>query len=723
MSSRTLPDEQRAAKAYLSRSWCAIPVPAKSKNPNRPGWQTERYEPADVEHVFGAGTNIGIHCGLPSGGLVDIDLDSPLARRLAPLFLPATGRVHGRPSAPGSHWWYQCEPVPEKVTRYKVPTGETLVEIRSTGGQTIVPPSIHPDGERLKWEQSQDPAAVDGRVLRHQVERLAACTLLASYWNEGSRHDLALAVAGALLRHGWEVDVAWGFVEAASRAAGDLEQLREHRQAVYDTLDALDRDDPATGIPTLVDLLTEPVARLFLRWLGIDQPPGTRSRVRQVVLKAPKPTNGKHAPAPEILDEDEDEDEPAWAIPDDAPAVAITDLPYWLNRLVRHIEPYTPMFPVDWPVMMTLPFWSILWPGVHLQNLNLAVWALGLGGQSVGKNIGTDELRRVVRAVSSRDLILYSAGSPEGMWDALEGSEKQMLAYHDEYAGYLKLMARDHMSYAKEALCSLYDGRGVNYHRAQKRTINIEDPIVAVCATTTPGAFRDHATVEDMRDGYLSRFLFCAPDRKRISPRLFPRSGDQDREQLVRDLTSHLNRLRSVTQAHYASTASARDPELIEQYRQHHEMDTGEIETLEEAMEDRSIPPGRLLARIKKVAALFALAEEAPELDSGGRTIYVTDEHVRLATIVVERGRFYATRARSWIDENEDVRLSDRILKTLVKEPKGQTRRDLCRRLNARAGDVKAALELLTDGGQVISERAEGSRAVYWFAVKLRGTQ
>src|SRR5690606_8512208 len=158
-----------------------------------------------------------------------------------------------------------------------------------------------------------------------------------------------------------------------------------------------DRDDPATGIPTLIEILTEPVATRILRWLGLEL-----QRVRLVTpSRVAMPTNGKHEPEPGDV-EPLGEDEPEGAVPDAAPAVEIPGLHYWLTRIVRHIEPYTPMFPPDWPVMMSLPFWSILWPNVRIQNLNMAVWSLGLAPQGGGKNVGTDELKAILQTVSDR---------------------------------------------------------------------------------------------------------------------------------------------------------------------------------------------------------------------------------------------------------------------------------------------------------------------------------
>src|SRR5256885_12910144 len=43
------------------------------------------------------------------------------------------------------------------------------------------------------------------------------------YWQEGKRHDLALALAGVLLRAGWSTKDAEHFIVAAARVAGDNE--------------------------------------------------------------------------------------------------------------------------------------------------------------------------------------------------------------------------------------------------------------------------------------------------------------------------------------------------------------------------------------------------------------------------------------------------------------------------------------------------------------------
>ena len=57
-----------------------------------------------------------------------------------------------------------------------------LVELRSTGQQTVIPPSIHPSGEEVYWEQRGDAAIVQGPQLLRSVAHLAAaCGITAGF--------------------------------------------------------------------------------------------------------------------------------------------------------------------------------------------------------------------------------------------------------------------------------------------------------------------------------------------------------------------------------------------------------------------------------------------------------------------------------------------------------------------------------------------------------------
>ncbi len=145
ITNNTIPATIEAARKFVAIGWAPVPVPYQTKGPVINNWQSLRLTDSELPKYFGNGGNIGIILGEASEGLVDIDLDAPEAVQVADAFLPKTGLVHGRKSKPLSHWWYIANPIP-KMERFTALDGTCIVELRSTGGQTIIPPSVHPSG-------------------------------------------------------------------------------------------------------------------------------------------------------------------------------------------------------------------------------------------------------------------------------------------------------------------------------------------------------------------------------------------------------------------------------------------------------------------------------------------------------------------------------------------------------------------------------------------------
>src|SRR6476620_5083473 len=97
-----------AAKRYKQAGYHPIPLNQNSKRPTEANWPEQMLDWQNIDRVFGPNTNIGIVLGAASGGLVDVDLDSPEALKLADLLLPKTEMIFGRQSAPRSHRIYRC---------------------------------------------------------------------------------------------------------------------------------------------------------------------------------------------------------------------------------------------------------------------------------------------------------------------------------------------------------------------------------------------------------------------------------------------------------------------------------------------------------------------------------------------------------------------------------------------------------------------------------------
>ncbi|AWN07762.1 DNA primase/polymerase [Microbacterium phage Hendrix] len=227
------PASVSAALEAVKRGYSPIPIFSRDKKPALANWTkgVGTVDPAEVAQIFTEratqdpiAENIGLLLGAPSGGLIDVDLDHPKTRRLKDHFLPRTAMRSGRAGRPGSHYWFVAEEGTlqgyRKYTMPKKPDGrqgDVIVEYRSTGGQSVIPPSIHPSGEDYRWEGDpwggeRGAQIIHGRKLSVQVATLALATVLLDQWpTQGSRHDAYLALAGGLLWFGERnVHPFWG---------------------------------------------------------------------------------------------------------------------------------------------------------------------------------------------------------------------------------------------------------------------------------------------------------------------------------------------------------------------------------------------------------------------------------------------------------------------------------------------------------------------------------
>ncbi|MBC7855410.1 MAG: DUF3987 domain-containing protein, partial [Pirellulaceae bacterium] len=160
------------ARQYRARGWRPIPVPYRQKGPIIDQWQNLRIEVETLPKYFVGRCNVGVLTGEPSSGLIDVDLDHPLAVELAPQFLPATNCVFGREGKPRSHFLYLA-PGAETHKRTTGKIAGMIVELRATGLQTVFPGSVHENGETIEWAENREPAVVDPSVLRMAVDALA----------------------------------------------------------------------------------------------------------------------------------------------------------------------------------------------------------------------------------------------------------------------------------------------------------------------------------------------------------------------------------------------------------------------------------------------------------------------------------------------------------------------------------------------------------------------
>lgn len=264
---------QEAATHYRARGWHLVRLQPGSKAAIEDDWPNRCPEPGD----FLPGENIGILTGEPSGGLADVDIDDEQSAGTVRAWLPTTGAMFGRASKPDSHLLYKATGALPKSMKFTDVDGTVLGELRLTGLQTAVPPSIHPSGEPIRWSNDGEPAEIAATTLVETVGWAFAAALLVGHWGEwsGQHHDLTLYLAGAMLKAGNEQEQVERFVELVCTHGGDdpLEILNDRLRAVADSAAKMAAGDAENvgGLSNLTEILGRKVTRRLRDWCRLKE--------------------------------------------------------------------------------------------------------------------------------------------------------------------------------------------------------------------------------------------------------------------------------------------------------------------------------------------------------------------------------------------------------------------------------------------------------------------
>ena len=205
---------------------------SNSKHPVSNDWPNQG-QSADT--VLSRGNNIGLILGVTSG-LLDVDLDCCEVKSLADIILPLPMAAFDRGTTDSGHYLYKAITTGPRKT-FTSTDKSTLVELRGDGSQTMIPPSIHPNGVTLSFTAFNDDAEpVNYDELLKAVNLLAACSEIAQNWLEGCRHELALSFSGFARKQGLESNLIMQLVRRICQIANDPE-VEDRLNAVRTTFD------------------------------------------------------------------------------------------------------------------------------------------------------------------------------------------------------------------------------------------------------------------------------------------------------------------------------------------------------------------------------------------------------------------------------------------------------------------------------------------------------
>jgi len=199
-----------------------IPVRAGDKRPLI-AWQPFQERLATVDELNGwfarwPDANVGVVTGAISG-LVVVDVDP---RHDGDAGLAELERRHGAlpdtveaVSGGGGRHLYFAHPGGTVHNRVGLAPG---VDLRGDGGLIVAPPSLHPSGRHYRWRAGHGPDRIDPAPLPPWfLDTLAERSRRTpGYWRdllsrgvvEGGRNDAVASLAGHLLWHGLDPDVA-----------------------------------------------------------------------------------------------------------------------------------------------------------------------------------------------------------------------------------------------------------------------------------------------------------------------------------------------------------------------------------------------------------------------------------------------------------------------------------------------------------------------------------
>lgn len=203
---------------------------SNSKRPVGKDWPNQG-QSADT--VLSRGNNIGLLLGVTSG-LLDVDLDCCEAKSLADIILPVPMAAFDRGTTDSGHYLYKATTTGPRKS-FTSADKSTLVELRGDGSQTMMPPSVHPNGVKISFTAlnvDADPVQYDD--LLKAVDLLAACSEIAQNWQEGCRHELALSFSGFARKHDLASNFIMQIVQRICQIAHDPE-VEDRLNAVRST--------------------------------------------------------------------------------------------------------------------------------------------------------------------------------------------------------------------------------------------------------------------------------------------------------------------------------------------------------------------------------------------------------------------------------------------------------------------------------------------------------
>lgn len=496
-------DSVQVARSWLELGILPVPLQSESKRPvSKKGWNTLRVTRETIPDFFEKGQNVGGLWGEPSGWLVDIDLDCPEAVAVAPYLLPETF-VYGRRSVPRSHYIYRCEGI--ATTKFFEKEEGMILEIRSTGSQSVLPPSIHPDKERYEINHDVAFKAISRRQLTDACKAVSAAAMFVRYYPKDSgRHDYVHAITGALLWSGWTDEKVKPFLSAVLEAAAGLEDDRRQRErTVTNTIEHFRKGDKVAGWKFLSAWMPGPLIELLRKWIATP------------LEDSPLPDRIEPSPAysfdPRLLE---------------VPGL-VGEIAKWSSQRSHKKQP---LFDLAVGLMCTAIVATNKYV-VEREDTPLQPYIMLIAPSGGGKDAVMSGIYTFLRRVGLHEYVFQNFQSYHSMLDKLSQAPNMACWLLDEAARHLK--ATRGVGPEQQVMTWLLKLYGKSNTSApgvpgrHNAVPALDNPFFTVCAASQPDSLIESITSADVSVGLINRFILIdpgarPPEKNRERQSVFP---------------------------------------------------------------------------------------------------------------------------------------------------------------------------------------------------------
>lgn len=201
------------AAEYVDSGWSVLPVKPEEKRPFMTNWLQYTKTRATKEMVESWFTNLsGAGVGAVTGkvsNMVVLDVESSCPYPLEDLLKRYPTQMYSRTGSGGYHLFYQYPTTVSHVSnRVRIFEG---ADLRADGGFIVLPPTVHPNGNRYEWVKRGPLGAFPMALLdlnsQPRVHNDGWITETLRGVTEGGRNDACARLAGYFFKKGINADI------------------------------------------------------------------------------------------------------------------------------------------------------------------------------------------------------------------------------------------------------------------------------------------------------------------------------------------------------------------------------------------------------------------------------------------------------------------------------------------------------------------------------------